>query len=85
MLPARNLCWSEPFDEDPMNTDKAFRTMHHRRSFPNETRVLNLDDSPGGRFDRNPRKVLGYRQMMALLQNGDIELAHHVMKDLLAG
>jgi len=54
------------------------------RALPEDLKILDLDTSPEGRFDRNPGEVLRYHMMMTLLQNGDIKLARHAMKGILA-
>jgi hypothetical protein len=54
------------------------------RALPEDLKVLDLDASTEGRFDRNPGGVLRYHMMMTLLQNEDMPLARQAMKGILA-
>jgi hypothetical protein len=62
--------------------EKYLRRLY--RALPEDLKVLDLDTSPEGRFDRNPGGVLRYHMMMTLLQNGDIQLARQAMRGILA-
>ncbi|MBU7005075.1 MAG: hypothetical protein HXS50_05870, partial [Theionarchaea archaeon] len=62
--------------------EKHLRRLYRR--LPGDLKVLDIDTSPEGRFDRNPGGVLRYHMMMTLLQNGDIPLARNAMRGILS-
>ncbi len=67
---------------NPRNLSRLVRTY---RKLPKELQVLDLHPlRPEGRLDKNPLGVLLNRQLVELVESGDLELARYTMRRILA-